>query len=80
MKKSERPSADHCGSMFFAGSKPPSARTLPLATSSSAMRGLPASRLPRFVLKRSVAKAIERPSGDHDGVSSEYASLVNRRS
>jgi len=80
MKNRLRPSGAHCGLMFFPSSNPPAGRMSPVATSRIASRGCPAFRRSMLLLKRSVLKAIARPSGDHDGCSSENASLVTRRS
>ena len=79
-KYSARPSLDHCGLMFFTPSNPPASRTSPDATSMTAIRRWPDWRAGSFVVNRSVLKASERPSGDHAGSSSAYASVVSRRS
>jgi hypothetical protein len=66
--------------MFLAPWKPPASRTAPLATSMSAMRGLPIASTSSLVVKRSVAKAIRVPSGENAGSISAKGSLVSRRS
>jgi hypothetical protein len=57
-----------------------SARIVPRSTSSAASRYAPNESVSSDELKRSVTNAIVRPSGDHAGCRSAYASSVRRRS
>jgi hypothetical protein len=67
MNKSARLSGVHCGLMFLPLVKTRTASMAPLAGSMSARRYDPMASVERSLEKRSVAKAIRVPSGDHAG-------------
>ncbi len=76
-KKSERPSALHCGLMLLPPSKVVTVRISRVSTSISARRISPKLKSPKSVTPRSVTKAMVRPSGEYAGCRSAKRSLVS---